>query len=132
MREEYLQGLRRNIASELIEIKKAILEKMRHKLKETFSSVSMEAKNLPLLSLIEGLERNYTGKTIMIRKNKKIITKRVAKSTKKRPSVVIQVEDQSFVFDGDGLKVVGPWDGQQYKGMLDEINGILKKHITKR
>lgn len=132
MREEYLQGLRRNIATELIEIKKAILEKMRHKLQEAFSSVSMEARNLPLLSLIEGLERNYTGKTITMRKNKKITTKRVAKSAKKRPSVMLQVEDQSFVFDGDGLKVVGPWDGKQYKGMLDEINGILKKHITKR
>ncbi|WEL39975.1 transcription-repair-coupling factor [Encephalitozoon hellem] len=132
MREEHFKELRRNITAELTEIKKTILQKMKHKLEEVLSPVSDEARKLPLLSLIEGLKRSYTGKTIMIRKNKRANNKRAPKSAKKRPSVMLQVEDQSFVFDGDGLKVVGSWDGKQYKGMLDEINGILKKHITKR
>ncbi|CAD26111.2 hypothetical protein [Encephalitozoon cuniculi GB-M1] len=131
MREGYLQNLKGSVTAELIGIKKSILEKMRHKLMEAFSSISMEAKKLPLLSLTEGLKRNYTGKTIIIRKNKATSSKGTGKDTRKRPSVVLQVEDQSFVFDGDGLKVVGPWDGRQYKGMVDEINNILKKHINK-
>lgn len=115
--------------AELTEIKASILEKMRQSLEKSFSQVPVEARKLPLLCLVEGLERTYTGKSIMIRKSKS--PSAPPKGSRKRPSVMLQVEDQSFVFDGDGLRVVGDWNGGEYKGMVDEINSILKKHISK-
>ncbi|KAL7344704.1 hypothetical protein P7C65_11s1g19900 [Encephalitozoon intestinalis] len=131
MKEEHLQDIRKKVTAELTEIKRATLEKMRQRLREAFDLIPTEVKGLPFLSLIEGLERNYTGKAVILKKNEGIVSRRTPKDVKKRPSVMLQVEDQSFIFDGDGLKVVGPWNGKEYKGMVEEINGILKKHITK-
>ena len=127
---EYLQDLRRSVMAELAEIKTSILAKMRQSLEESFGPIPIEVRRLPLLCLIEGLERNYNGKSIMVRKGKGTAATG-SSGGNKRPSVMLQVEDQSFVFDGDGLRVIGDWNGGEYKGMVDEINNVLKKHMTK-
>lgn len=134
MAKDKLQGLRRKTLEELIGVKKKLLDKMQSRFEESFGVISAEARKLPLMCLVEGLERNYSGRDITLRRNRNglgNIQKTLAsrKPTKKRPSVVLQVEDQSFVFDGDDLKMVGSGVGEEYKGMVDEINNILKKHM---
>lgn len=131
---EKVQELRNNILLELMEAKKDILGKMKSKLEESFSVIPIGARKLPLICLADGLKRNYNGRSIMVRKGKHAMDDQECLSSnenvKKRLSVMLQVEDQSFVFDGDGLKMVGGI-GSEYKGMVDEINNILKKHIKK-
>ncbi len=123
----------KGMVTELIAIKKTILSKMSNKLEEVFSEVPADVRKLPMLLLIQALEKNYVGDSIIVKKNVKDKSHSTSRNTKKRPSVMLQVEDQSFVFDGCALRMVGIGNGEEeYKGMVDEINNILKKHMSKK
>lgn len=129
------QRLRKRALKELTEIKKDILGKMRTRLRGAFDVVPTDARSLPLICLADGLTRSYHGSSIVVRRDNEgpdaPCPLSVGKNTRKRPSVVLQVEDQSFVFDGDGFKAIGNGAGEEYKGMVDEINNILKKHMKR-
>lgn len=123
--EESVQSLRRAVSEELDKAKRRILDRMRCRLEESLH-MPENARSLPLICLADGLDRNYSGKAVTVREN--MVRKQPRKALQKRPSVLLQVEDQSFVFDGDGLKMIGGI-GSEYKGMVDEINSILRKHM---
>ncbi|KAH9410731.1 hypothetical protein HK407_12g18630 [Ordospora pajunii] len=132
MANEDAQSSNKGMIMELIAIKKNILSKMSNKLEEVFSQVPSDVRKLPLLLLMQALEKNYIGDSIIIKKNVKDKKHSTSRNITKRPSVMLQVEDQSFVFDGCALRMVGMGNGEEeYKGMVDEINNILKKHMSK-
>jgi hypothetical protein len=121
------EKIKEEIMQELRTAKNDIVGKIRMKLEEAFGMFSKECRKVPLFCVVSGLSRSYRGKGMVVRRSREVpSTKRPAA---KRPSIVLQVENQSFVFDGRGFK--GGAIGDQYKGMFKEINDVLKKHIKK-
>lgn len=124
------QDLKNRALKELEEAKKDILDKVKNKLKGLFDILPQDVKSLPLICLTEALKRNYDGKLAMVKKNKNILktSNRLSLMPKEYPSIILQIENQSFVFDGNRLKTVGV-DNGEYNGIIDEISTILKKYI---
>jgi hypothetical protein len=121
------ERIRKEIVQELTAAKNDIVGRMKTRLENAFGILTKECRKVPLLCIAMGLSRTFRGRGITVRRARGPSSAKP--SLAKRPSIVLQVENQSFIFDGRKFKGTDGSIGSEYKGMFREINDVLKKHI---
>ncbi|KAF7684741.1 hypothetical protein TCON_0053 [Astathelohania contejeani] len=105
-------------ALKLTNTQRAIINQLKIDYEALINDIDPVILDSPYLSFQNGLNIKFAGKKI-IRKDKYPLET-------KRPSVILQVGDQSYLFDGEKFMYESPTDNKM-KSLLSKVEDAIKK-----
>lgn len=79
--------------------RKEMLENLKLQRMELIEAIPDGVKEMPFICFLIGLKNNYVGE--------EIIAKNKIDSVKRKPSIIVKIEDQTITIDGSDVKVEG-------------------------
>jgi hypothetical protein len=117
-----MEEFKNKINLKLVTRKRLLIDSIRSEYMKKIAMIDEEILKLPYVCFLAGLKRKYGGKTIHI--------KHLGKSEPcKRPSVILQIQDLSYVFDGSDLLIDGKKIDIRKNAFLKDVQTVLKRHM---
>lgn len=104
-----LNAKKKEILSEIVEKRQMLLE-----------TIPTDVMCMPFICFLIGLKNNYVGN--------KIISKRKIDAVRKKPSIIVKMEDQTIIIEGSDVKVEGNNQKKFDNKFINDIKNIYENY----